>query len=41
MRILDILIPVILFGLWLMPVGLPKKIWGLFRGEIQEDDEER
>jgi len=41
MRILDILIPVVVFGLWLMPVGLPKKIWGLFRGEIKKHDEER
>jgi hypothetical protein len=39
MRILDILIPIILVALWLMPVGLPKKICGLFRGEIKDEEE--
>jgi hypothetical protein len=41
MRLLDILIPMILVALWLMPLSLPKKIWRLFRGKIEDDDWER
>jgi len=41
MQILDILIPIGLVALWLMPIGLPKKIWRLFRGEIRDEDEGR
>lgn len=39
-RLLDILIPMLLIGLWLMPLSLLKKIWGLFGSEIKNEDKE-
>ncbi len=41
MRVLDVLIPILLIALWLMPVSSVKKIWRLFHGEIEDDDMKR
>jgi len=38
MRIIDILIPIVLIALWLMPISALKKIWRLFNGEIKDDE---
>lgn len=37
MRVLDILIPIVLIVLWLMPISALKKIWLLFKGEIKDN----
>jgi len=39
MRALDILIPILLIIVWLMPLSSLNKIWRLFRGEIKDDDQ--
>ena len=41
MRILDIIIPIVLIALWLMPLSSLKKIWHLFQGEIKDDVRKR
>jgi len=38
MRVLDILIPIVLIVLWLMPISAVKKIWRLFSGDIKNDE---
>jgi hypothetical protein len=37
MRVIDILIPIVLIVLWLMPISALKKVWRLFSGEIKDD----